>query len=225
MTVRRVSSAEDYANLKKEASDYLGLVVHFSAGWCEPCKDVNEALEECLPQYKDSVLFAEVNSELLGDVCEAENVDCVPFITFFRTSQRDKGQERVADLVGCKLDQLEMNLISLYGTGQDRKETFPDLNEYIKYLTSRKGVVAFITGTPSRPRCGFTGKLVEIFHELGIKFIYYDVWTSDEVCEGLKKFSEWPTFPQIYVDGELIGGYDICLQLKNSGELKSTLKH
>ncbi|KAH9597345.1 Thioredoxin domain [Trypanosoma melophagium] len=223
--IHRVSSAEEYANLKKEAGNYLGLVVHFSADWCEPCKDVNTAFKNYIPQYKDTLLFAEVDGTKLPDLCEAEGVECVPFIVFFRTSLKDKGQERVAEVVGCKLDQVEMNIISLYGNGSDGRDKFPDLQSYLKYLTTRKGVVAFITGTPSRPRCGFTGKLVEIFHEIGVKFIYFDVWASDEVCEGLKKFSEWPTFPQVYVDGELIGGYDICLQLKESGELKKTLKH
>ncbi|EAN90752.1 thioredoxin-like protein, putative [Trypanosoma cruzi] len=223
--MRSVSSLKEYSSLKEEAGNGLGLVVHFSASWCEPCKNVRSMLEGYLSQYNQKVLFAEVDADLVTDVCEAENVECVPFIAFFRTSLRERAQERVADVVGGKLDHLEMNLVSLYGNGHDTRESFPDLNEYLKYLTSRKGVVAFITGTPSRPRCGFTGRLVEIFYELGIKFIYYDVWASDEVCEGLKKYSEWPTYPQVYVDGELIGGYDICSQLKESGELKAILKH
>ncbi|ESL06016.1 thioredoxin-like protein [Trypanosoma rangeli SC58] len=222
--MRRISSLKEYLSLKEEAIEGLGLVVHFSAAWCEPCKEVRRVLEEYASQYNQKVLFAEVDADLSNDICKSEDVECVPFITFFRTSSQEKAEERVADVVGAKFDQIEVNMVSLYGNGNDTRESFSDLNEYLKYLTSRKGVVVFVTGTPSRPRCGFTGRLLEMFHELGVKYIYYDVWASDEVCEGLKKYSEWPTFPQVYVDGELIGGFDICSQLKESGELKTVLK-
>ncbi|RNF02760.1 thioredoxin-like protein [Trypanosoma conorhini] len=222
--MRRISSLKEYVSLKEEAVKGLGLVVHFSAAWCEPCKEVRRLLEEYSSQYKEKVLFAEVDGDLAKEVSESEGVECVPFIIFFRTSSREKAEERVADVVGAKVDQIEMNMVSLYGNGSDTQESFPGLTEYLKYLTSRKGVVVFVTGTPSRPRCGFTGRLFEMFHELGVKFIYYDVWASDEVCEGLKKYSDWPTFPQVYVDGELIGGFDVCSQLKETGELKTVLK-
>ncbi|CBH10993.1 thioredoxin-like protein [Trypanosoma brucei gambiense DAL972] len=221
--MKRVGTLEEYTKVKRDANG-LGLVVHFSASWCEPCKGVTEALDRFSELYKGSVEFVEVDSEALGSICEAEAVDCVPYIAFFRTSGDGKGQERVADVVGGKLDQIEQNMLSLYGDGTDGRGSFSDLQSYLKYLTSRKGVVAFITGTPSRPRCGFTVKLIQLLDDLHVKYVYYDVWASDEVCEGLKKYSEWPTFPQVYADGEFIGGYDICAELNASGELKSALK-
>lgn len=82
----------------------------------------------------------------------------------------------------------------------------------------------FITGTPSRPRCGFTGKLIELFNDLGVKYTYYDIMANDEVCERLKTYSSWPTYPQLYVEGELIGGLDIIKELHSQGQLLSTLK-
>lgn len=225
--MQHISSTQEYQDLKKRAGAGLGFVVHFSAGWCEPCAAVNKCLEECATEYHGNVIFAEVNCELHAEICEMEGVESVPFIAFFRTSLADGAQERVADVAGAKLDQIKMNLVSLYGedggNGHQRKD-YATVEDYLKYLTSRKGVVMFITGTPSRPRCGFTGRLCEMMHGLQVPFIYYDVMASEEVCEGLKTYANWPTYPQVYVDGELIGGYDICKQLNEEGELKATLK-
>ncbi|KAG8346548.1 putative thioredoxin-like protein [Trypanosoma vivax] len=219
--MRKVASTTDFDKLKG-MTNYLGIVTHFSASWCEPCALVNEMLEAHAKKYEGSVLFVQVDTELLGELCNTECVDCVPFIAFYRRSE--KGQERVAHVIGGKSDQIEQNIISLFGNGHDTQDSFPDIQSYLKYLTTRSGIVIFITGTPSMPRCGFTAKLITLLDELGANFLYYDVWASDEVCEGLKKFSEWPTYPQVYVDGEFIGGYDICVELKASGELKSVLK-
>ncbi|EPY36510.1 thioredoxin-like protein [Strigomonas culicis] len=120
-----------------------------------------------------------------------------------------------------------MNTISLYGENGGKgvqRSDFAELDDYLKYLTTRKGIVAFITGTPSRPRCGFTGKLCEMLLEEGAQFVFYDVMVDNEVCERLKVYSKWPTYPQVYVDGELIGGWDVCRELKEEGELKASLK-
>jgi Grx4 family monothiol glutaredoxin len=228
--MQRIGTAEQYATIKKAAESALGLVVHFSASWCEPCKAVNEFLEKEATSYEGRVVFAEVDCERLGDVCENEGVESVPFIAFFRTpiAGEVRHVERVADVAGAKMDLISMNIRSLYGDNGGKgvqREDFTSVDDYLKYLTTRKGVVMFITGTPSRPRCGFTGRLCALVQELGVPFTYYDVMASDEVCERLKTYANWPTYPQVYVDGELIGGWDICRELNEEGELKATLKY
>lgn len=228
--MQKVNTVEQYSAIKKSAEGALGLVVHFSATWCDPCGAVNEFLEKQAELYQGRVLFAEVDCEKLGDVCEREGVESVPFIAFFRTSLGGdvRRVERVADVAGAKLDLLDMNIRSLFGDNGGKgvqREDFLTVDDYLKYLTTRKGVVMFITGSPSRPRCGFTGRLCELVHELGVPFTYYDVMASDEVCERLKTYANWPTYPQVYVDGELIGGWDICRELNEEGELKATLKY
>jgi Grx4 family monothiol glutaredoxin len=67
----------------------------------------------------------------------------------------------------------------------------------------------FMKGTPSAPQCGFSRKTVAILRENGIKYGFFNILADDEVRQGLKEFSEWPTFPQVYVDGEFVGGLDI----------------
>ncbi|KAL7702346.1 thioredoxin-like protein [Lotmaria passim] len=228
--MQKAETTEQYAAIKKAAENALGLVVHFSATWCEPCKAVNEFLEKQAAAYESRVIFAEVDCEKLGDVCESEGVESVPFIAFFRTPIAGdvRRVERVADVVGAKLDLISMNIRSLFGDNGGKgvqKKDFPSVDDYLKYLTTRKGVVMFITGTPSRPRCGFTGRLCELVQALNVPFTYYDVMASDEVCERLKTYANWPTYPQVYVDGELIGGWDICRELNEEGQLKATLKY
>ena len=70
-------------------------------------------------------------------------------------------------------------------------------------------VVLFMKGTPSAPQCGFSRQCVSILREKGVRYGFFNILADDEVRQGLKEFSEWPTFPQVYVDGELIGGRDI----------------
>ncbi|KAI3931686.1 hypothetical protein MKW92_037834 [Papaver armeniacum] len=81
----------------------------------------------------------------------------------------------------------------------------------------------FMKGTPNEPRCGFSSKVVNALKEDGVNFGSFDILTNEEVRQGLKTYSNWPTFPQLYYKGELIGGCDIVLELHGSGELKSTL--
>lgn len=86
-------------------------------------------------------------------------------------------------------------------------------------LIRRARVMIFIKGTPKHPQCGFSRKLIDILNAEGFKYDYFDILTDDRVRQGLKKFSNWPTFPQMYVNGELIGGLDIVQQLQEDGEL------
>ncbi|KAK9092532.1 hypothetical protein Syun_027443 [Stephania yunnanensis] len=104
--------------------------------------------------------------------------------------------------------------------GIAKKET---LEDRLKKLVSSSPTMLFMKGTPDAPRCGFSSKVVNALREEGVDFGSFDILSDEEVRQGLKTFSNWPTFPQLYHDGELIGGCDIVLELKNSGELKSTL--
>tara|TARA_Y100001970_G_scaffold272936_1_gene370310 strand:- start:669 stop:1010 length:342 start_codon:yes stop_codon:yes gene_type:complete len=80
-------------------------------------------------------------------------------------------------------------------------------------------VVLFMKGTPVFPMCGFSAATVEVLNKLGVKFESVNVLDSDEMREGIKKFSNWPTIPQLYVKEEFIGGCDIVREMYESGEL------
>ncbi|XP_071089371.1 glutaredoxin-3-like [Haliotis cracherodii] len=94
----------------------------------------------------------------------------------------------------------------------------------LKQLVNKAPVMLFMKGQPDAPRCGFSKTTVAILGETGVKYDTFDILSDNEVRQGLKTFSNWPTYPQLYVKGELIGGLDIIKELKESGELESTLK-
>ena len=80
-------------------------------------------------------------------------------------------------------------------------------------------VVLFMKGTPGFPQCGFSGQVVQILDYLGVDYKGVNVLTSDELRQGIKDYSNWPTIPQLYVKGEFVGGCDIVTEMTLSGEL------
>jgi len=89
----------------------------------------------------------------------------------------------------------------------------------IESLLANHRAVLFMKGQPNRPQCGFSAKASAALQDLGVEFAHVDVLLDSEMREGIKLYGNWPTIPQLYVDGELIGGSDIILQMADSGEL------
>jgi monothiol glutaredoxin len=98
-----------------------------------------------------------------------------------------------------------------------------DLLQQIDSVVKSYGIVLFMKGTPSEPRCGFSRRVVQILHEFDITFEACNVLESDELREAIKAYSNWPTLPQLYVKGEFVGGCDIITQMYQSGELAEIL--
>lgn len=82
-------------------------------------------------------------------------------------------------------------------------------------------VMIYIKGTPQFPMCGFSSRTVEALKSTGVEFAYVDVLRNTDIREALPGYSDWPTFPQVFVNGELVGGCDIILELTRSGELQA----
>jgi len=93
------------------------------------------------------------------------------------------------------------------------------VNSRIKSTINSKKVVLFMKGNKSSPQCGFSAHVVSILTRVGVDFLDVDVLSDPALRQGLKDFSNWPTFPQLYVDGQLVGGCDIVAALDQSGEL------
>jgi monothiol glutaredoxin len=85
-------------------------------------------------------------------------------------------------------------------------------------------VVLYMKGTPVFPQCGFSAQVVQVLSLAGVKFKAFDVLADDELRQGIKEFSNWPTIPQLYVKGEFVGGCDIIREMYQSGELATLLK-
>jgi monothiol glutaredoxin len=84
-------------------------------------------------------------------------------------------------------------------------------------------VVLYMKGTPVFPQCGFSAQVVQVLSQLGVKFQSFDVLSDDSLRQGIKEFSNWPTIPQLYVQGEFVGGCDIVREMYQSGELAALL--
>ena len=99
-----------------------------------------------------------------------------------------------------------------------------DVNERIKDQIEKNPVLLYMKGTPDFPQCGFSGQTVAALNAIGKPFAFVNIFEDQEVREGLKAYSNWPTFPQLYVKGELVGGCDIVIEMYNSGELKELIE-
>ena len=95
-----------------------------------------------------------------------------------------------------------------------------DINQKIKDIISSKDIVLFMKGTPDSPQCGFSMAVSNILKNLNVKFEGVNVLSSDELRQGIKEFTDWPTIPQLYVKGEFVGGCDIVKEMFEKGELK-----
>ena len=95
-----------------------------------------------------------------------------------------------------------------------------DINDIITSEIADNDVVLFMKGTPTFPQCGFSSQVVQILSYLGVSFKGVNVLDSDELREGIKTFSNWPTIPQLYVKGEFLGGCDIIREMFEEDELR-----
>jgi monothiol glutaredoxin len=98
-----------------------------------------------------------------------------------------------------------------------------DVVERIKTELGSNPVVLFMKGTPDFPQCGFSAQTVAALRAIGADFKHVNIFEEPEMREALKRYSNWPTYPQLYVKGELVGGCDIALEMYRSGELRKML--
>ncbi|MGF1500208.1 MAG: Grx4 family monothiol glutaredoxin [Paracoccaceae bacterium] len=94
-----------------------------------------------------------------------------------------------------------------------------DIASQIKQTVDQNDVVLFMKGTPEAPQCGFSSTVSQILGYVGVQYAGINVLESDELRQGIKSFSDWPTIPQLYVKGEFVGGCDIIKEMTLSGEL------
>jgi len=97
------------------------------------------------------------------------------------------------------------------------------VRDFIAKTVNENPVVLFMKGVPEQPRCGFSALTVQILDHLGVDFAGVDVLQDDELRQGIKVFSDWPTIPQLYIKGEFVGGSDIVREMFQAGELKALL--
>ena len=99
-----------------------------------------------------------------------------------------------------------------------------DIDSKIEEQLGSHDILLYMKGTPDFPQCGFSGQTVAALKAVGKPFAFVNIFEDEEIRQGLKTYSNWPTFPQLYVKGELVGGSDIVVEMYHSGELKELLE-
>jgi monothiol glutaredoxin len=110
------------------------------------------------------------------------------------------------------------------GACRPRGRNSMGIEQFIDNEVKANDVVLFMKGTPQFPMCGFSGQVVQILDHLGVSYKGINVLESDEIRNGIKTYSNWPTIPQLYVKGEFVGGCDIVREMFQAGELQQALK-
>lgn len=99
-----------------------------------------------------------------------------------------------------------------------------DVLERIGKQVEENPIIIFMKGSPQMPMCGFSSRTAQAMQACGVEFAYINVLADPEIFENLPRYANWPTFPQIYMNGELVGGHDIIMELYQKGELKPMME-
>jgi monothiol glutaredoxin len=99
-----------------------------------------------------------------------------------------------------------------------------EIHETIREQIKSNPVLLYMKGSPDQPQCGFSAQVTQVLMGCGERFAYIDILANPEIRANLPEISEWPTFPQLFIDGELVGGCDIVLEMHESGELQPMIK-
>lgn len=193
-------------------------VVHFQAAWAPQCGQMNEVMAELAKEHAHTT-FVKLEAEAVPEVSEKYEVASVPTFIFF------KGGENVDRLDGAHAPELTKKVQRLAVTGspgEAAESKTAELNQRLKKLINAAPCMLFMKGSPQEPRCGFSRQIVALLKEHSIQFSSFDILSDEDVRQGLKAYSNWPTYPQLYANGELVGGLDIVKELAESGELENT---
>jgi len=218
-TVELIKEKERFAKVLEDASHLV--VIHFAASWAEQCQQMGEVVIELSkdPAYTD-VTFITVDAESLAEVSYDYEIQAAPTFVFV------KGGKTVDRLDGANAAELtaKVEKLSSKSFGDLNKPSAKQsLNERLKKLINSAPALLFMKGNPETPRCGFSRQIIQLLNEQNCKYSTFDILEDDDVRQGLKSFSNWPTYPQLYVKGELIGGLDIVKEMIESGELKDVM--
>lgn len=191
-------------------------VVVFTAEWAEQCAQIIDVLSglSSSSEYSE-VNFLNVSAEDLSEVSLKNKIEAVPTCLFFNNGKqidRVNGVDVFAITSKCK---------NFAGKGKSVPEI--PLEDRLKSLINSSPVMVFMKGDRNAPRCGFSKQLIAILNETNIPYGTFDILQDEDVRQGLKTFSDWPTYPQVYVNSELIGGLDIIKELAANNELIQTL--
>ncbi|KAG0223378.1 Glutaredoxin 3 [Actinomortierella wolfii] len=231
-----LATEEEFAQLLKSTTANA-IALNFWASWAPPCIQMNDIFEE-LATKNPNLHFVKIEAEKFPDISEEYEIAAVPS---FVIVQDGKVAARVE---GANPPELSSTIakFSKSGSTSANGSASPatpvassspstvgaapslspeEMNARLKELTNSAPVMIFIKGTPTAPRCQFSRQLLEILTAQNIRFSSFNILADEEVRQAMKTFSDWPTFPQVYVKGEFVGGLDVVKELVATGEFQA----
>lgn len=235
MGVIEIESEQQFTELTKADPSKL-IALYFHTPWAGPCKTMNQVFKTLADskESNNSIIFLSINADELPEISEIFEVSAVPYFILIRnqTILKELSGADPKEFIQA-LNQFSNNTNSTTTSNNDNvqasinsttantnsnntttnapevEESEEALNERLNKLTKAAPIMLFMKGSPSSPQCGFSRQLVAILREHQVRFGFFDILKDDSVRQGLKKFSDWPTFPQLYINGEFQGGLDI----------------
>ena len=172
----------------------------------------------------------QLDADQFPELCDQFQIESVPAFLFLHAGQLTD------TLIGASAPELvgkvrenaitasihtEEPISSVASTGAAPAPV--SLEARLAALVRRSPVMLFMKGNPAEPRCGFSRQIIEMLQTEKVSFDSFDILSDEEVRQGLKTFSNWPTYPQLYADGKLLGGLDVVKELQEEGELRDAL--
>ncbi|OBZ72521.1 Glutaredoxin-3 [Grifola frondosa] len=196
---------------------------------------MNEVVLELAKKYPQ-VLTLQVQAETQSDITESFDIEAVPSFVILRGHTL---LDRIAGADAATLTEsiakhspCPSSVTPLSDTDRspaapdvysDKQETQEELNQRLRSLMGKDKVILFMKGSPDQPRCGFSRRMVALLRDQGVEFGSFDILEDENVRAGLKVLNNWPTFPQLIVNGEFVGGLDIVQEMVDNGEFKEIL--
>jgi len=194
------------------------VLLYFHATWSDVCQDMNVVVDEIERVWAGKVSVCRVLAEEDLELSKKFGVTAVPLCVLVTGGE---ARERVEGMDALELDD---KMRRVFGQDAPQLTKGQTLDERLDALVTQKRVMLFMKGTPDEPRCGFSQKAVNALRSAGCHdFGSFDILEDPDVRQGLKEKSKWPTYPQLYCDGELVGGCDIILEMSEDGSLADEL--
>lgn len=216
-------------------------VLLFYADWHDETPTMMQVLQALAAASADDMLFANVNAEAVPTVSQQYHVTSVPTFVLLHANGAvaDKvqgahliptltqavqklAQEAAPTTAAAKNDTTPSETNTTASTKESEATATAQLNTRLEALIRSAPVMIFIKGTPQAPRCGFSRQAVTLLQDEDIPFASFDILTDNAVRAGLKTYSDWPTYPQLYVHGQLMGGLDIMKEMKQENATLQT---
>ncbi|KAL6690293.1 glutaredoxin [Trichoderma pleuroticola] len=241
-TITEILTDEQWQQVLSSAPASTLIVASFHAPWAAPCAQMATVLSTLASEYPvtdpPSTQWVSINAEDLSEISETYDVTAVPYLVLLRNGEVVEtvsgssavkvrtAIEKHANKAGgatqgaaapngtAQAAEVAQADATVVDPAKQKEELFKRLGDLVKAAP----VMLFMKGTPSSPQCGFSRQMVGILRDNSVKYGFFNILADDDVRQGLKEYAEWPTFPQLWVDGELVGGLDIVKEELSSNE-------